>query len=77
MGNTVRMNNTEFKTRENRVRRVAQRQGLALMKSRRRDPRAFDYGTYMLVNPQTNFVVESGSQSGYGLSLDDVEDRLV
>ena len=49
-----------------RLRRAAQRRGLALMKSRRRDPRAFDYGTYMLIDQQTNFVVASGSQSRQG-----------
>ena len=66
----------EDKVRENRLRRAAQRQGLALTKSRRRDPRATDYGTYMLVDQQTNAVVASGSQSGYGLSLDDVDKAL-
>ena len=66
----------EDKVRENRLRRAAQRQGLTLTKSRRRDPRATDYGTYMLVDRQTNAVVASGSQSGYGLSLDDVDKAL-
>ena len=64
------------KVRENRLRRAAQRQGLTLAKSRRRDTRATDYGTYMLVDQQTNAVVASGSQSGYGLSLDDVDKAL-
>ncbi|MGA2455575.1 MAG: hypothetical protein ABSG93_18875 [Solirubrobacteraceae bacterium] len=36
------------KVRENRLRRMAQRQGLALVKSRRRDPRALDYRGYWL-----------------------------
>jgi hypothetical protein len=64
------------KVRENRLRRMAERQGLQLQKSRRRDPRAVDYGTYMLVNPRLNAVVAYGLQSGYGLSLDDVEKAL-
>ena len=34
--------------RENRLRRVAQRRGFRLVKSRRRDPRAIDYGGYQL-----------------------------
>lgn len=38
----------DFKTRENRVRRMAERQGLKLSKTRRRDPRAVDYGHYFL-----------------------------
>lgn len=37
------------KTRENRLRRMASRQGLKLVKNPRRDTRAFDFGTYMLV----------------------------
>ena len=64
------------KVRENRLRRVAQRQGLALAKSRRRDPRATDYGTYMLVDPSTNGVVAYGQSSGYGLNLDEIENAL-
>jgi len=64
------------KIRENRLRRAAQRQGLTLAKSRRRDPRATDYGTYMLTDTSTNTVVAHGGQSGYGLSLDEVESAL-
>lgn len=36
------------KARENRLRRVAARQGLVLEKNRRRDPRAEDYGVWYL-----------------------------
>lgn len=64
-----------IKVRENRLRRAAQRQGLILRKSPRRDHRAVDYGTYMLVDANTNTIVAS-NQSGYGLSLDDVEREL-
>ena len=64
------------KVRENRLRRAGHRQGLTLAKSRRRDPRATGYGTYMLVNARTNMVVASGSQSGYGMSLDAIEEQL-
>ncbi len=42
------MENAE-KVRENRLRRWAEDQGCKLEKSRRRDPRAKDYGTYRLV----------------------------
>ena len=41
---------TQEKVRENRLRRMASRQGLQLVKSRRRDTRALDYGTYWLVD---------------------------
>jgi hypothetical protein len=39
---------TSEKVRENRLRRMAARQGFALSKSRRRDPRAYDFGTWQL-----------------------------
>jgi hypothetical protein len=64
------------KVAENRLRRAATRQGLRLEKSRRRDPRAFDYGTYMLLDASTNTVVH-GNPNGYGLSLVDVSDYLL
>jgi hypothetical protein len=48
---------TEKKIMENRLRRMAQRRGMKLVKSRRRDVRALDYGTYMLIDINTNAVV--------------------
>jgi hypothetical protein len=66
----------EFKIAENRLRRMARRQGLVLQKSRRRDWRAPDYGTYMLVDAATNAVIAYGLQSGYGLSISEVERAL-
>lgn len=35
--------------RENRLREAAKRQGYRLVKSRRRDPRALDFGSYTIV----------------------------
>lgn len=67
---------TEEKIRENRLRRRAQRQGFRLMKSRRRDPQALDYGTYMLVDASTSGVVASAGNNGFGLDLDGVEEWL-
>jgi hypothetical protein len=48
---------TEKTIMENRLRRMAQRRGMKLVKSRRRDVRALDYGTYMLIDINTNAVV--------------------
>ena len=62
-----------YKVWENRIRRMAERQGLRLEKSRRRDTRAVDYGTYRLANPATNTVVSYATPSLYGLALDDIE----
>jgi hypothetical protein len=61
------------KVRENRLRRMATRQGLALVKTRRRDPRAYDFGTYSLVLVSIN-AVWNGAE---GLDLDQVEERLM
>jgi len=65
---------TTEKTRETRLRRMAERQGLQLVKSRRRDHRAIDYGMYMIVNPNGNYIVAGAEGTGRpNLSLDDVE----
>lgn len=64
------------KVRENRLRRMAERQGLILQKSKLRDHRAIGYGTYQLTNAATGAIVASGSPAGFGLSLDEVEKVL-
>ncbi|WP_168706595.1 hypothetical protein [Gordonia paraffinivorans] len=66
----------QYKVRENRARRAARRQGLRLEKSRARDPRALGYGTYRLVNTINNTVEAHDHTSGYGLSLDEIEQVL-
>ena len=63
----------EYKIRENRLRRMAERQGVALVKSRRRDPRALDYGKYMIVDPTTTGIVQGAGSAGPCMDLDDVE----
>jgi uncharacterized Zn finger protein (UPF0148 family) len=64
------------KVRENRLRRMADRQGLTLVKSRRRDPRALDFGRFMIVNKQTNTVEAGELDSPQALDLDEVERYL-
>ena len=65
---------TDEKVRENRLRRSAKRQGLRLEKSRRRDPRAYDYGTFLLVDIATNSCVAYAPWGG--LNLDEVDEAL-
>jgi hypothetical protein len=70
-----------LRTREARLRRAAQRQRAELVKSRRRDPRAWDYGRYWLIVPGLEAVIGAGSGTGMagdtpGLSLDEVEEWL-
>ena len=55
------------KVRENRIRRMADRQGYRLLKSRRRDPLATDFGTYRL---------KRGAVTTRTLTLDEVEEWL-
>ena len=59
--------------RENRLRRMAEGQGLRLERSWGRDP-----GGYQLVHPYTRAVVHAGrgAGTGDGLDLDDVEEYL-
>ena len=63
------MSNT---SKEARLRRLAYRQGLVLRKSRRRIPKALDYGRFWLIDPRTNGLVTSE----YGIDLSEVEDWL-
>lgn len=64
------MSVAEYRVYENRLRRMAARQGLRLYKSRRRDPRAYDWNTYEIGDVNNNMV------AGWLLSLDDVERYL-
>lgn len=62
---------------------MAERQGLMLMKSRRRDPLSLDFGLYVLVDDSKGNRVGRGGQAavsefatGGGSTLDDVERML-
>jgi hypothetical protein len=55
---------------------MAARQGLRLDKSRRRDPRAIDYGGYMIIELSTDTVTAGGQPRPYSLNIDDVERYL-
>jgi len=61
------------KTRENRARRAAKRQGLLVHKSMCRDPRAIGYGSYWLSGPDGRPVELSRERGSLALSLDEVE----
>lgn len=66
------------KVRENRLRRMAERQGLRLTKTRRRDRLAFDYGTWGLRDATTDDIVvgDERRKHGYGYTLDEIERYL-
>jgi hypothetical protein len=61
------------KVRENRLRRMAHRRGLALRKSRRRDPGALDFGRYWLLDQETGDPVFG---SRWGVSIENIEEFL-
>jgi hypothetical protein len=67
------MNATQ-KTRENRLRRKLSRMGYRLTRSRRRDPQAWDYGGYMIVDIWSGGVVAGAVPHAYSLTLSDVEE---
>ncbi len=73
------MNTTESKTYESSLRRMAQRQGLRLIKSRRRDPNALECGTYGLVDVETNGLATYGGSvsEGYGFDLIEIEAHML
>jgi hypothetical protein len=63
----------EIKRREDRLRRFARRQGLALRKSRVRRPHLDDHGGYRIIDADRNYIV-AGEK--FNLTLDDVDDYL-
>lgn len=65
-----------FKVRENRLRRVADRQGLHLVKCRRRDPNAMGYGFYGLINNAHGGCDFGGSLGWFDATLDEIEAYL-
>jgi hypothetical protein len=61
------------KLRENRLRRIAKRQGLELHKSRTRNKRAWDYGLWVITDEEGKVVAGAGAGGRPELTLDDVE----
>jgi hypothetical protein len=68
----------EEKIMENRLRRVADRRGLRLVKSRSRDTSAIDYGLYALIDIQTGGAVNPAIAQRWvcSWSLDEVRNYL-
>ena len=62
------------KVDEDRVRRMAARQGLVLNKSRRRDPLAYDYGAFWLLAGSGQIV--AGDERS-GMTLEEAEAWLL
>ena len=69
---------TNEKVRENRLRRMADRHGYRVMKSRSRDSKAVDYGLYALIDVQIGGAVNPAIAQRWTCSwtLDEVEEWL-
>ncbi|MCU1698258.1 MAG: hypothetical protein JWR34_4321 [Mycobacterium sp.] len=62
--------------REARLREAAALHGLSLQKSRLGNLATVEYSAFMLVDEKTGSVVDTGSEGGYLLNLDEVEQYL-
>ena len=67
---------TSAKVRENLARRMVGRRGYKLVKSRRRDPKAVDYGRYRVEVTEGVEGIGFKSPNGHGFTLDEIEERL-
>ena len=70
------MSEETFKVYENRLRRMAKRQQLVLQKSARKDPHAYDYGTYQLVT-ELGDIYFGDTRRGYGMDITEVHRTLL
>lgn len=63
------------KVLENRLRRMADRQGMILQKSPRRDPKAKDFGRYRLLVDHRD-LVHHAQTTPFGMTFEEVRQRL-
>jgi hypothetical protein len=66
------------KVHETRCRRMAERQGYRITRSRSRDRNALTFGEYQIIDAETGTIAfcDWNAPRGYGLDLDDVEEWL-
>jgi hypothetical protein len=64
----------EDKVRENRLRRIAERRGLSLEKSRRRDQKAPDFGRFRLITVRDGRAVVGNEPIPFSATLEDIEE---
>lgn len=66
------------KSREIRLRRAAKRRGYRLVKRRRFDPAAYDYGLYVVVpdNNRADKAADDAFTRREGLTLDQAEEKI-
>ena len=70
------MSQDSDRPREARLRRMARRQRLAVVKSRARNVQSHEHGRYMVIDADRNWVVAGGHPLAYSLDLDGVAEVL-
>jgi len=68
------MSPSDYKVLDNKMRRMVQRRGYRLSRSRVRDPGAIGYGVYWIINPKYNLIEAGDPQNG--MTLSEVEQWL-
>jgi len=67
------LSDTAFRVRENLARRILKRRwGFNLIKSRRRDQEAPDFGLYAIIDSELRMYVAGGTPWAYSLTFDEV-----
>ena len=61
---------------ESALRRKAKAHGLELRKSRVRDPEHFAFGTYQLIDTDTNALVLGKTVDGFGMTLAECDEFI-
>lgn len=67
---------TKLEPSESDVRRKAKKHGLALRKSRVRAPLHFAFGTYQLIDTDTNALVLGKTIGGFGMTLAECDEFI-
>ena len=68
------MTTTDVQARESRLRRLAERRGLSLQKSKRRDRMAPDFGKFRLIEVMGEHAVVLGAERfAFSATMDDIE----
>ena len=68
----MELNDRQRRTIEARLRRTLERRGYILRKSRRRDPKALDYGNYWITDTNTCIIFPSGPGAEFGADLGEI-----
>lgn len=71
-----KLGNVSEKNLEAKARRLAKTKGLELIKSRSRNPNAYEFGGYVLADIAGNFAVAGAYPMAFSLTLEQVLEEL-